>query len=184
MPIGCAAFLDGGREMDEHFTSAPFDRNLPVLLGLIGVWNRSFLGIPSHAVLPYDQRRGSDQQLTQLPTSKTEANPRSSVRSIAESSALIIQRPLFIWTQAMNQLSRITTNPRVMGGKPCLRGQRVTVGTVVGLVAAGRSPQEILGLYPYLELGDIYAALAYAAWRTEEIERPLTRESALDCRST
>jgi glucose-6-phosphate isomerase len=49
-------FLDGGRELDEHFASAPFDRNLPVLLGLIGVWNRNFLGIPSHAVLPYDRR--------------------------------------------------------------------------------------------------------------------------------
>ena len=49
-------FLDGGREMDEHFAATPLDRNLPVLLGLIGVWNRNFLGIPSHAVLPYDQR--------------------------------------------------------------------------------------------------------------------------------
>jgi glucose-6-phosphate isomerase len=49
-------FLDGGRAIDEHFATAPFDRNLPVLLGLIGVWNRNFLGIPSHAVLPYDQR--------------------------------------------------------------------------------------------------------------------------------
>jgi len=50
------AFLDGGRAMDEHFAATPLDRNLPVLLGLIGVWNRNFLGIPSHAVLPYDQR--------------------------------------------------------------------------------------------------------------------------------
>jgi glucose-6-phosphate isomerase len=49
-------FLDGGRAIDEHFATAPFGRNLPVLLGLIGVWNRNFLGIPSHAVLPYDQR--------------------------------------------------------------------------------------------------------------------------------
>jgi glucose-6-phosphate isomerase len=50
------AFLDGGRQIDEHFAAAPFDRNLPVLLGLIGIWNRNFLGIPSHAVLPYDRR--------------------------------------------------------------------------------------------------------------------------------
>jgi glucose-6-phosphate isomerase len=49
-------FLDGGRAMDDHFAGTPFERNLPVLLGLIGVWNRNFLGIPSHAVLPYDQR--------------------------------------------------------------------------------------------------------------------------------
>jgi uncharacterized protein (DUF433 family) len=52
-----------------------------------------------------------------------------------------------------------------MGGKPCLRGLRVTDGTVVGLVAAGRSTAEILALYPYLEEGDIREALAYAAWR-------------------
>ena len=50
------AFLDGARMVDEHFASTPLERNLPVLLGLIGVWNRNFLGMPSHAVLPYDQR--------------------------------------------------------------------------------------------------------------------------------
>ena len=60
-----------------------------------------------------------------------------------------------------------------MGGKPCIRGMRVTVGTVVGLVAAGRSADEILGAYPYLEAEDIRQALAYAAWRVEDIEIPL-----------
>lgn len=60
-----------------------------------------------------------------------------------------------------------------MGGKPCIRGLRVTVGTVVGLVAAGRSDDEILRLYPYLEAGDIREALSYAAWRVEELEVPL-----------
>jgi len=74
----------------------------------------------------------------------------------------------------METLDRITTNPEVMGGKPCLRGLRVTVGTVVGLVAAGRPTDEILRLYPYLEAEDIRQALAYAAWRAEEIELPLT----------
>jgi glucose-6-phosphate isomerase len=49
-------FLEGGRAIDQHFAEAPLERNLPVLLGLIGVWNRNFLGIPSHAVLPYDRR--------------------------------------------------------------------------------------------------------------------------------
>lgn len=73
----------------------------------------------------------------------------------------------------MKQLARITTSPEVMGGKPCIRGLRVTVGTVVGLIAAGRSKAEILDLYPYLEESDIAEALAYAAWRTEEIEVPL-----------
>lgn len=60
-----------------------------------------------------------------------------------------------------------------MGGKPCIRGLRVTVGTVVGLVAAGRSHEEILRLYPYLEEDDIREALSYAAWRVEEREVPL-----------
>jgi uncharacterized protein (DUF433 family) len=55
----------------------------------------------------------------------------------------------------MPQLTRITRDPSVMGGKPCIRGMRVTVGTVVGLVAAGRSRDEILREYPYLEAEDI-----------------------------
>ena len=73
----------------------------------------------------------------------------------------------------MNQLTRITFNPKVMGGKPCIRGLRVTVGTVVGLVAAGHSFADILKAYPYLEKEDLREALAYAAWRVEEIEAPL-----------
>lgn len=67
-------------------------------------------------------------------------------------------------------LDRITTNPTVMGGKPCVRGTRVTVGTVVGLVAAGYDVDRILAAYPYLEREDIAQALAYAAWRAEERE--------------
>jgi uncharacterized protein (DUF433 family) len=60
-----------------------------------------------------------------------------------------------------------------MGGKPCIRGLRVTVGTIIGLLAAGRNRDEILNAYPYLEPGDIDEALAYAAWRLEEHEMPL-----------
>jgi len=75
----------------------------------------------------------------------------------------------------MRQLTRITLDPEVMGGKPCIRGMRVTVGTVVGLVASGYSPEDILRLYPYLEEEDIREALAYAAWRVEEIEAPIAR---------
>lgn len=60
-----------------------------------------------------------------------------------------------------------------MGGKPCIRGLRVTVGTVVGLLASDHSPAEILKMYPYLEQEDIREALAYAAWRAEEVELPL-----------
>ena len=66
------------------------------------------------------------------------------------------------------QFSRITMDPSVMGGKACVRGLRVTVGTVVGLMAAGRQWSEILAAYPYLEPEDIDQALAYAAWRVEE----------------
>jgi uncharacterized protein (DUF433 family) len=73
----------------------------------------------------------------------------------------------------MQNLTRITFDPDVMGGKPCIRGMRVTVGTVVGLVASGYSIPEILEAYPYLEAEDIREALAYAAWRVEEIELPL-----------
>jgi len=73
----------------------------------------------------------------------------------------------------MTQLTRITFNPQVMGGKPCIRGLRVTVGTVVGLVASGNTFAEILEAYPYLEEADIREALSYAAWRAQEIEAPL-----------
>jgi uncharacterized protein (DUF433 family) len=73
----------------------------------------------------------------------------------------------------MRTLDRITLDPLVMGGKPCIRGLRVTVGTIVGLVAAGRARDEILTLYPYLEAEDIAQALSYAAWRVEEIDVPL-----------
>ena len=74
------------------------------------------------------------------------------------------------------ELERITLNPMIMGGKPCIRDMRITVGTVVGLVASGASFEEILQLYPYLESGDIRAAVAYAAWWSEErdhVERSL-----------
>lgn len=75
----------------------------------------------------------------------------------------------------MNELSRITLDPQLMGGRPCIRGFRVTVGTVVGLVASGHTISSILKLYPYLEEADAAEARAYAAWRSQEIEVPLTR---------
>ena len=74
----------------------------------------------------------------------------------------------------MKDLKRITFNPNVMGGKPTIRGLRVTVGMIIGLIAAGHSNQDILKAYPYLEEEDIREALTYAAWRVEEIELPLT----------
>lgn len=73
----------------------------------------------------------------------------------------------------MQHLTRITMNSQVMGGKPCIRGMRVTVGTLVGLIASGKSVEEVLAAYPYLERADVLEALAYAAWRAEEVELPL-----------
>jgi uncharacterized protein (DUF433 family) len=70
----------------------------------------------------------------------------------------------------MDHLDRITQRPDVMGGKPCVRGLRVTVGMIVGQVGAGRSIEQILADYPYLEREDILQALTYAAWRAEERE--------------
>ncbi len=69
--------------------------------------------------------------------------------------------------------SRITHDPLVMGGRPCIRGMRVTVGTIVGLLAVGQSTEEVLAAYPYLERADVQAALSFAAWRSQEVELPL-----------
>lgn len=71
------------------------------------------------------------------------------------------------------EVNRITLDPAVMGGKPCIRGLRVTVGMILGLLASGQARERILQAYPYLEPEDIDAALAYAAWRLEEREEPL-----------
>lgn len=71
------------------------------------------------------------------------------------------------------KFNRITHDPAVMGGKPCIRGLRVTVGTVVGMLASGESRDRILQAYPYLEPADLDEALAYAAWRLQEREEEL-----------
>ena len=63
----------------------------------------------------------------------------------------------------MSDFERITQNPAVMGGKPCIRGLRVTVGMIVGQIGAGRSIDELLADYPYLEREDVLEALRYAA---------------------
>jgi len=70
----------------------------------------------------------------------------------------------------MNHLDRITRDAQVMGGKACIRGLRVTVGMIVGQIAAGHSMDDILSLYPYLEREDIIQALRYASWLAEEQE--------------
>jgi uncharacterized protein (DUF433 family) len=70
----------------------------------------------------------------------------------------------------MNKLERITSNPAVMTGRPCIRGMRVTVGNILNLLAAERSRAEILAAYPYLENDDLDACLQYAALRVNEEE--------------
>jgi uncharacterized protein (DUF433 family) len=75
----------------------------------------------------------------------------------------------------MSTLDRITQQPGLMGGKPCIRGMRVTVGMIVGQIGAGRTIDEILSDYPYLEREDILQALRYAAWLAEEREIELAR---------
>ncbi len=70
----------------------------------------------------------------------------------------------------MDQLDRITMRPDQMGGRPCIRDIRVTVGMIVGQIGAGQSVEELLIDYPYLERDDVLQALRYAAWRVEERE--------------
>ena len=70
----------------------------------------------------------------------------------------------------METLDRITQQPGVMAGKACIRGMRVTVGMIVGQIAAGRGIDEVLQEYPYLEREDVVQALRYAAWRADERE--------------
>ncbi len=76
-------------------------------------------------------------------------------------------------TQCMKNLTRITLDPTIMGGKPCIRGLRVTVGTIIGLLASGISIDGVLEMYPYLQQEDVMEALAYAAWRSRVRILPL-----------
>lgn len=64
-------------------------------------------------------------------------------------------------------------DPAVMGGKPCIRGMRVTVSAILAMMADGSSEQQVLSAYPYLEPLDVRAALAYGAWRSEDPDVPL-----------
>ena len=75
----------------------------------------------------------------------------------------------------MAQLDRITQDPQVMGGKPCVRGMRVTGGMIVGQIGAGHTIEEVLADYPYLEREDVLQALRYAAWLAEDREVTLPR---------
>jgi len=63
---------------------------------------------------------------------------------------------------------RITFDPKVMGGRACIRGMRITVSLILNLVANGMTPEEIIEAYPYLEPDDIRQTLQYAAWLAED----------------
>lgn len=76
----------------------------------------------------------------------------------------------------VGELDRITQRPEVMGGKPCVRDLRVSVGMIVGQIGSGQSIEAILADYPYLEREDVLQALRYAAWRSEEREVVLAGE--------
>jgi uncharacterized protein (DUF433 family) len=75
-------------------------------------------------------------------------------------------------------MSQISADPEVMGGKPCIRGTRVTVGTIVGQLGSGTSRERLLELYPYITSEAVDACLQYAAWRAEEVEIPLDVQTA------
>ena len=87
--------------------------------------------------------------------------------------------PKIVWTlPAADDLEAIHAYiARMMGGKPCVRGMHITVGTIVGLLTAGKTPEEILEACPHLEAGDISDALAYAAWCAGEADFSSTAPS-------
>ena len=68
----------------------------------------------------------------------------------------------------MADFDRITQNPEMMGGRPCVRGMRVTVGMIVGQIGTGHSIEELLANYPSIEREDILQALRYAASLTQQ----------------
>ena len=70
----------------------------------------------------------------------------------------------------MDTFTRITQNPAIMGGKPCIRGTRITVGMIVAQIGAGLTIDQLLKDYPHLQRNDVLEALRYAAWRAQERE--------------
>jgi uncharacterized protein (DUF433 family) len=73
----------------------------------------------------------------------------------------------------MNRLDRITTNPKLFRGEPCIRGLRIPVSLIIKLISEGKSPEDILKDYPELEKEDIREALEFAAWVVSEKTYPL-----------
>jgi len=75
------------------------------------------------------------------------------------------ERGRFLYIALMEQFNRITHDPAVMGGKACIRGMRVTVGNVLEQLGTGRSIENLLVDFPYLEKEDVLEAIRYAAWK-------------------
>lgn len=75
----------------------------------------------------------------------------------------------------MNRLDRITVNPKVFQGQPCIRGMRIPISLIVKLISQGRTPDQIIQDYPELEKEDIKQALEFAAWLTSEKTYPMTK---------
>jgi len=71
----------------------------------------------------------------------------------------------------LEHFNRITNDPGIMGGKPCIRGMRLTVGRILSQIGAGETIEELLVDYPYLEREDVLQSLQYAAWLAEVIEQ-------------
>lgn len=82
-------------------------------------------------------------------------------------------RQHWAYPRAVEAFDRIVRDPAVMTGRPCIRGTRVTVGAILGQLAAGHSVADVLVAYPYLTESDVQAALSYAAWRADEFEFPI-----------
>ena len=70
-------------------------------------------------------------------------------------------------------LNRISVDPNICFGKPCIRGTRIWVSLILDFLSSGMTTEEIIDAYPYLESEDIRQALQYAAWLTEDIVNPL-----------
>ena len=75
-------------------------------------------------------------------------------------------------------LERITVDPEICQGQPCIRGLRITVTLILKLLASGKTPQQIVADYPELEIEDIHEAIKYAAWLASERTIPITDKRA------
>ena len=100
------------------------------------------------------------------------AGYRSTRRWRSDLTAAHLTAPAYARRMAF---SRITIDPAQMGGRPCIRGLRVTVGMILGQLVAGRTVEDVLEDYPYLERDDVLAALDYAAAMADERELPVSR---------